>query len=158
MNDELTAAYQERKRRSTERAKETLAKAHRSSGATARSAWERDYSGAIGEALKGRTSRLIDLLRARRPLTDDDYERLADYVERTTRGPGKPRNEAAWDAAVLARSLLDKADALFDKAGRPLTRDEIVAFACSAVERTTGTRVGPEKVHDRLNRGRKRRR
>ena len=45
------------------------------------SAWELDYSGAVKAAIAGDLKRLVNLLRAHRPLGDDDFDALADYLE-----------------------------------------------------------------------------
>ena len=130
----------------------SLRREYRSSAAQARTAWEADYGGAIEATLEGDASRFIDLLRARRPLTDEDYERLADYIELTTRSRGAASKEAAQEAARLARTLLD----LAGRPGQP-ARDKFIAAACESAQRTTGGHVGTDEVKDLLRRIRSRR-
>ncbi len=144
-------------RRFKENSKEKLVEAIRSSDALARANWERDYNGAIEAAFEGDGSRLTDLLRARRTLTNQDYERLADYIELTTRRRGHLPNEAARSAARLARTLLDRTSSLFDEKGQPLTRDEIVKRACESAKKWTGMHVSPSEVEDILRRPKSRR-
>jgi hypothetical protein len=137
-----------------------LTKAYRGFNARLRSAWEHGDYNAISEALAGDVSRLIDLLHARRPLTDEDSERLTDYISRTApRRRGAPRKEFAREAARLAETLLDQPDTLLEIAGRRgrVARDAIVKYACTEIEKKTGTHVNPEVVHDLLRRPRHRR-
>jgi hypothetical protein len=84
-----------------------LESARRTYDARMRSAWEQDYAGAIKAASRDRAARLIDLLRAERPLTTDDFQRLADYLHYLHRKPGKERDETVHDVALQAEALLD---------------------------------------------------
>jgi len=158
MSNKRTDIYRTReKRRLKENSKEKLVKVIRGSDARVRTGWERDYNGAIEAAFEGDGSRLTDLLRARRTLTDQDYERLADYIELTTRRRGQLLKEAARSAARLARILLDRTGSLFDEKQQPLTRDEIVKRACESAKQWTGMHVSPSEVEDLLRRPRSRR-
>jgi hypothetical protein len=125
-----------------------LADAHRVYEAGLRSGWERDYQEAIKEARAGKASRLADLLRAHRPLTGEDYDLLADHIERVARRPGRERNEAEREAARLAKTLLE----LLDVRGRS-KRDAVVLQACLSVKKTAGRQVDVEAVHDLLRHG-----
>jgi hypothetical protein len=57
-----------------------LGEAIRVREARARSEWEDDYAGAVEAALAGDPARLVDMLHARRPLTDDDFDQLTRFV------------------------------------------------------------------------------
>jgi hypothetical protein len=71
-----------------------------------RSAWERDYAGALDDAKGGKIARLIDLLRAHRPLAEADFDGLADYVEATAKRFHRQRNVRVHRAANLAEAIL----------------------------------------------------
>ena len=59
-------------------------------------------TGAIAAARAGDVGRLVDLLRARRPLDGEDFDELADLVELMAKRPrGRERNEAVHAAALL---------------------------------------------------------
>ena len=82
-------------------------KACRDYAASARSAWERDYAEAIAAARENHATRLVDLLRAERPLTSADFEALADYVEELHRPPGREGDPSLHQKAWEAQALLD---------------------------------------------------
>jgi hypothetical protein len=85
----------------------TAEKARRAYDADLRSAWEHDYAGAIEAAQSGDAARLIDLLRAERTPTSNDFQRLADYVERVHRKPGRTEDATVHNNALVAEALLD---------------------------------------------------
>jgi hypothetical protein len=132
-----------------------LARAYRGYEARLRSGWEHNYDAAFDTASAGDVSRLADLLRARRPLADADFERLAEYLERTARrGRGQPQKSANKEAARLAETLL----AIARKPVSLLrSRNKIIEAACESVNATSGPRVDSAAVHDLLRRGRSRR-
>ena len=108
-------------------------KAIRERDADLRSGWERDYGAAITAALGGDTARLIDLLRAHRLLTDEDFDRLADYVEATAKRPrGRERDEVVHEAANIAEAIM----AAFGRS-EPV-RTGAIMVGCKQVERTRG--------------------
>jgi len=77
-----------------------------------RSAWECDYRAAIAAARAGDPARLIDLLRAHRPPTDEDFDELADYHEVMAKhSRGRERNEAVHEAARLADIIMHMGEA-----------------------------------------------
>jgi uncharacterized protein YozE (UPF0346 family) len=164
-----------------------LGRALRDRDAYLRSGWEKNYRGAIEATHAGDTSRLIDLLHAHRPLNNDDFDKLADYLE--TKGK-RGRNRLV--DLLRARKPLDDDD--FDKiAGyvgttakrrRGRSRNEAVhkaarlaetimkmhkgrvpnehrtasiKAACDQIKREIGEPVDQEAVRDLLNRPRKRR-
>jgi hypothetical protein len=132
-----------------------LGKARRDHEAYLRSAWEHDYGAAIEAARSGDVARLVDLLRARRPLTDDDFDRLADYIEATAkRGRGRERNEAVHEAARLAEALM------CPEAGRvpDSLRSDAIEEACRQQARERDDPVDPDQLRDLLQRPKSRRR
>lgn len=132
-----------------------LGKALRERDADLRSAWEHDYTAAIAAALAGDAARQVDLLRARRPLTDGDFDALADYVEATAkRGRGRERNEPVHAAAQIAEAIMD----VFPGNVADEVREAVIGYACRQIERESGTAVDPEQVRDLLRRPTQRRR
>jgi hypothetical protein len=83
-------------------------KTRRAYEADLRSAWERDYAGAIEAAQSGDAARLVDLLRAERTPTGNDFQRLADYVERLHRKPGRTEDATVHNNALIAEAIFDK--------------------------------------------------
>jgi hypothetical protein len=67
------------------------------------SAWERDYSGAVKAAIASDLKRLVNLLRAHRPLGDDDFDALADYLEAIVKH-GPPRRHDTPGCATGRKS------------------------------------------------------
>jgi hypothetical protein len=84
-----------------------VGKALRFRDADLASAWERDYSEAVKAAIAGDLKRLVNLLRAHRPLGDDDFDALADYLEAIVKHGHRRRDDTIHRAARLAESLLD---------------------------------------------------
>ena len=82
-------------------------KAWRISGAKLRTAWSsyNSYRNAILEARKGNGERLADLITARRPLEDDDYDLLAGFIRDISRKPGNQLEELPHKVALLAVAL-----------------------------------------------------
>ena len=137
-----------------------LGKALRERDADLRSGWEHDYSGAIRAAFAGDTARLLDLLRAhRRPvmadaLTNDDLDRLADFLEVTAkRPPGRGRDPAVHAAGRIAETLLSTMGGKVPAA----LRERAIEKACAQAGREYGVPVDKERVHDLLRRPKKRR-
>jgi hypothetical protein len=140
-------------------AQKARAEAFRDLEARVRSGWEHNYGEALHEMLEGNPARLLDLLRARRPIAGlpvEDYERLEALIvsqKRPRRGP--PANEHVMEATRIARQMLK---------GKPkdVGRDQTVREACfleylaRQVEGSTSPIVDPELVHDRLGRPLKR--
>jgi len=150
-----------------------LRAAIRQRDADARSGWD-TYAGAIADALKSSNSyekdmsewhawnrnkafRLIELLHARRPLTDDDYDVWIKYFETTARGPGRERDEAVHDAARLAEALMELRRAERGKVSDG-DRALAIAAACKIQNEREGRPVQPERVRDLLSRPKSRRR
>lgn len=133
-----------------------LGKALRWRDADLRSAWERDYDAAIATALAGDAARLVDLLRARRPPTDKDFDALADYIEVTAkRKRGRERNEAVHEAAQLAETIMHITGT---RRVPDAARTAAIKVACEQIKRERGTIVEPEQVRDLLHRPTQRRR
>jgi hypothetical protein len=126
-----------------------LGKALRFNEADLVSAWERDYSGAVQAAIAGDLKRLVNLLRAHRPLGNDDFDAVADYVEATAKHGHRRRDDAIHRAARLAEEL----KRLYG--GRISTG--AINIACQQLKRETGKAVNPERVRDLLNRPKRRR-
>jgi len=85
----------------------TAEKVRRAYEANVRSAWEHDYAGAIEAAQSGDAARLVDLLRAERTPTGNDFQRLADYVERLHREPGRTEDPTVYNNALVADAIFD---------------------------------------------------
>jgi hypothetical protein len=85
----------------------TAEKVRRAYEANMRSAWEHDYAGAIEAAQSGDAARLVDLLRAERTPTGNDFQRLADYVERLYREPGRTEDATVHNNALVADAIFD---------------------------------------------------
>jgi hypothetical protein len=85
----------------------TAEKARRAYEADLHSAWEHDYAGAIEAAQSGDAARLVDLLRAERTPTSNDFQRLADYVERLHRKPGRTGDATVYNNALAAEAIFD---------------------------------------------------
>ena len=131
-----------------------LGKAIRQRGARLRSGWEHDYGGAIADARRNNVARLVDCLRAHKPLTDDDFDRLADYVEMTAkRRRGREQDKDVHDAAQYAENLM----AMIGGKVSASVRTRVIEFTCKQFERE-GRPVDSERVRDLLSRPRSRRR
>jgi hypothetical protein len=94
-----------------------IGKARREREARLRSGWDA-YTAAIEVAGRGDASRLVDLLRARRPLTDDDFDRLTPFFSTRLRR----RRWPDWLADALCKRPVelpyDRLTALADRLGR----------------------------------------
>jgi hypothetical protein len=140
----------------------------------------KEVSGAIAAARTGDVARLVDCLRGRKLLTeedriafvafvgtkvpwrwprwrwladalcnqtDEDFDELADLVEKTGRRPGRPRNEPVHAAARLAEVLMSVG----------LCREAAVERACEIVSEEAGEPVSSQKVCDLLDHAKNRR-
>ena len=124
--------------------------------------FERDYSEAIKAACSGNATRLVNLLRAhRRPvtavaLTDDDLERLADFIEAKAKHGHRQRDTSVHLAARMAEMIMAVG---IDASGRVPNsiRERAIEIACEQVKRETGEVVDTERVRDLLRRPKKRR-
>jgi hypothetical protein len=123
-----------------------------------RSAWERDYAGALDDAKGGKIARLIDLLRAHRPLAEADFDGLADYVEATAKRFHRQRNVRVHRAANLAEAILTVAPR--SRSGRvsDQIRTKAIEVACAQVAREINSSIDEEAVRDLLRRPPNRRR
>jgi hypothetical protein len=79
--------------------------------------------------------------------TDEDFDELADLVEKTGRRPGRPRNEPVHAATRLAEVLMSVG----------LCREVAVERACEIVSEEAGEPVSSEKVCDLLDHPKNRR-
>ena len=131
-----------------------LGKAIRHRDASLVSGWERDYGAAIKAARAGDMKRLLNLLRAHRPLGDGDFDALAAYLETTAKHGHRPRDASVHLAARLAETIMDAVTS-----GRvpDSVRGRAIEIACQQVERETGEELDAERVRDLLSRPRKRR-
>jgi hypothetical protein len=141
---------------------EPIGKVLRRRDADLRSAWGDNYARAIDEAaITGDVARLVDLLRLYRPLTDANFDKLADYVEATAatakRGRGRKRNEPVHAAAQIAEGIMS---VLADGSGRvsARTRTFAIEIGCRQIEREREVPVDAEQVRDLLDRPKRRRR
>lgn len=116
-------------------------KALRIREAYSRSAWTGGYGRAIEEARKGNPEYLIDLFIARRPLQDDEYDLMAELVAGLFRKQGGRANQAAHQAAVLARTL---------KSVGFNPTDERLSALCKMIGRQCGEPVSPDAVRTLL--------
>jgi hypothetical protein len=118
--------------------------------------WEadRDYAEAIQQAESGDPTRLINRLRAKRRLTDGDYDALARYLERGMRQsrPGAPGDKPMRNCARLADALLETP--IFH--GRK-SRHQVVEYARQAYEKWSGFSIDPAELKARMNRPKSRR-
>jgi hypothetical protein len=131
-----------------------LGKAIRHRDAGLASGWERDYGAAIEAARAGDMKRLLNLLRAHRPLGDGDFDALAGYLETTAKHGHRQRDASVHLAARVAETIMD-ANAS-DRVPASV-RERAIEIACKQVERETGEEVDAERVRDLLRRPRKRR-
>jgi hypothetical protein len=141
-------------------------------------------SGAIAAAYAGDVSRLVDCLRARKPLTPDDRRALSVYI--ATKAPWRwpkgladaLRNQTDSDFDVLADFVADKgrrrgrqrnepvhdaarlAEVLMSlEAGRTTAavRGAFIKYACEIVSKETGAHITEEQVRDLLDHKKNRR-
>jgi hypothetical protein len=109
----------------------TAEKARRAYEAHLRSAWERDYAGAIEAAQSGDAARLVDLLRAERTPTGNDFQRLADYVERLHRKPGRTEDATVHNNASVADAIFDHFRLATGRTGVPeKVRQRVYYYVC----------------------------
>jgi hypothetical protein len=121
--------------------------------AALQSGWEKDYEGAIKVARAGDVKRLVNLLRAHRPLGETDFDLLAYYAATAKRKRGRTRDEFVHKAARFAEAFLGLVrrpvpDWLFNRA---------IEKACEQVDYEDGIRPDREKVRDLLKRPKARR-
>jgi hypothetical protein len=113
-------------------------------------------AGAIAAARAGDVSRLLDLLRAHRPLAEEnDLDALADYIEATAkRGRGAPRDEPVHEAARLADAIMHIWN---DYRVSDRERTAAITIACGQIEGELGVVVDPERVRGLLRQPKTRR-
>jgi hypothetical protein len=120
--------------------------------------WEadRDYAAAIQEAEEGDPTRLINRLRAKRPLPVANYEALARYIERGKRqsGPGAPGNAPMRECARLADLLLTDEDSPIRP---PMSRQKVIEYARQAYEKWSGHVIDGAQLKALMNRPKSRR-
>jgi hypothetical protein len=149
-----------------------------------RSGWD-SYCGAIEAAHGGNIARLVDCLRARKPLADSDRDRLAAFVAMKMRrrlwplelvrafGRGAPTEDefdlvAGFVEAIARRrggvrhQPVHRAARLAEVllSLRPVPdamRTVLIAYACDIEGDDAGVAIEPERVRDLLNRPRARR-
>jgi hypothetical protein len=167
-------------------ADEIRAQARRAYEAWLRSGWD-GYCGAIEAARGGNSARLVDCLRGRKALADDDRDRLAGFVATKARrrrwppelvhalGRGGPserdfdlladfveaiarRPGGVRDESVhRAARLAEVLLSLRDRRVPDPVRTVTIAYACKVEGDDTGMAIEPERVRDLLNRPRARR-
>ena len=148
--------------------KPNLAGAFREMAARLESGWEsdKDYTDAIKAAVAGDRTRLANRLRARLPLSYDDFEALAAYVERDgakKRRRGAPKNDLMRECLRVVEILKEakiKAPetALAKMFGDGADLEHIIDYACQSVERLRDdSRIDREKVRDWTRRPKTRR-
>ena len=99
-----------------------------------RSAWEHDYASALKEAGTGKVARLVDLLRAKRVLTEPYFDDLADYIETTAKVFHRQRNVSVHRAANLAEVFLMTAPSRSGRGSNQIVK-EAIEMACEQIER-----------------------
>jgi hypothetical protein len=149
-----------------------------------RSGWD-SYCGAIEAARGGNVARLVDCLRARKPLAHGDRQRLAAFVATKVRRRRWPpelvralgrRAPSEGDFDLLAEVIGRRPGGVRDRAvhraarlaevllslwGRRVPdpiRTAVIAYACQVEADDAGVAIEPERVRDLLNRPRARRR
>jgi hypothetical protein len=159
--------------------------ARRISEAALRSAWDK-YEGAIEAAHAGKVNRLVDCLRGRKPMTDDDRDRLASYCARKirrrlwppklVRALSRPLIENDYDlladlveavgrrpGGVLdepvhrAVRLAEVLLSLLPNRAPAAMRTALIEYACEVEGAESGVVIDPDRVCDRLNRPKTRR-
>jgi hypothetical protein len=135
--------------------KETpLGRARRAHEAEARTAWEPNYRGAINEARRGKVTRLTQLLIARRPLDDADFDLLAAFLRDKFRKPGGQLKDLPHRVALLALALKDAGikdyckaalDAIMREVDEPVDRDAILEAALTLIRNPE--RLGIKTAH-----------
>ena len=181
--DEIRAPRQARVRAD---AAKKVGDARRTYEAGLRSGWD-SYCGAIQAARGGNITRLVDCLRARKPLADGDRDRLAAFVATKVRRRRWPlelvRALGRWAPSegdfdlladlveVIGRrpgGVRDQpvhraarlAGVLLSLLGRRVPnaiRTAVIAYACEAEGDDAGVAIEPERVRDLLNRPKARR-
>jgi hypothetical protein len=159
-------------------AAQKLGKARQIYAAEKRSGWDR-YHGAIAAACAGNVSRLVDCLRARKPLmdsdhdllmayiaarlrrrrwppelvralcrppTEDDFDLLADLVERTGRRPGGVFDAPAHRAARMVEVLLS-----LRRRVPAAIRNAVIDYACEIEGYESGVTIDPDRVRNLLD-------
>jgi len=100
--------------------------------------------------------RLLNLLRAERPLTSEDFNALADYMETTAKKGHKQRDRSVHSAARMAEMIMPIGASATGRVPDSV-RERAIEIACEQVKRETGEVVDAEQVYDLLRRPRKRR-
>lgn len=118
-----------------------------------RSAWEADYKGAISVLRQGKPERILDLLKARRPLVGDDFDLLGKWIDDQTRPVG---NALKVDQHAAA-NLVDELKRIWLDANRKkrvpgIQLDEIIEEACETIEQERGCVVDREGVRELIRR------
>lgn len=111
-----------------------------------------DYQSAIAEARRGKPERLLNLLQARHPLAEQDFDSLAGLIEKLTRKPGGKPDTMLQRAADLA---LDLADLCRQYAGRKKLRDDEWRRIYDAAADECG--IDAERIRKRIQEGHGRR-
>jgi hypothetical protein len=156
-----------------------IGQAHRRYKARLRSGWDR-YENAIAAAYAGDTDRLVDCLRARKPLADGDRDRLVTYIGtkmRRRRWPlklahalGCPPTADDYDLlADVVGKVGRKRGRVFDApahraarlaeallSGWPERLDArqratVIAYACEIEGDESGVTIDPERVRNLLS-------
>jgi hypothetical protein len=160
--------------------------ARRTYEARLRSEWD-SYRDAIETARDGNVARLVDCLRAGKPLADGDRDRLAAFVAtkvRRRRWPpelvralgGRTPSEGDFDLLADLVEVIGRcpggvrnqpvhraarlAEVLLSLRGRRVPnamRTALIAYACDIEGDDTAVAIEPERVRDLLNRPRARR-
>jgi len=130
-----------------------LGKAHRRYVARLASGFENSYAIPISEARKGKPERLVNCLRAQKPLSHDDYDLLAEFVGDRFKPVGNATLTDVHEVVALVRTLKQ---IWRDQHGRTRLPNEeverLISYASASVERFSGVAIDPEKVRDLLRR------
>ena len=141
-------------------AAQKVGKARQIYAADLRSGWD-SYEGAIAAARAGNVDRLVDCLRARKPMSDDDRDRLAGYIAtrlrrrlwspELVRALGPPTEDDYDLLADLVERTGRRRGGVSDEAGpprSPASHSTVVAVAGSGAGKTA-RRGGRLRVRDR---------
>jgi hypothetical protein len=121
-----------------------------------KSTWEDGLVDAIKKARQSKPGRLITLLRAHRPLANDDFDALATLLEEKFRGVGQPRNHYVHEAARWVKVQKNIYRQRYDTPTVPKgVEAEMLEESCQLFEREFGENINRESVRNAMGRSAK---